>query len=270
MEDIEALKKKYTFKNRKPKVQRTREEYLSYRKELYLKNKERIKSENKKWRDKNEQKDKEYRKRYKQENKDLIKKAAKEYIQKNKETIAIKNKDRRSKDLVYYNARQKELRANRTPEQKTKEAEYRKQYRAKNKDKLKAYREERKDILRANKRVWHHKKYREDILYKITHNLRSRVKQAIRCGLKTEKTITLLGCTTSQLKTHIESLFTEGMNWEVFMTGDIHVDHIKPCSKFDLTKRNEQRACFNYKNLQPLWWYDNLAKSDNYEEQKVA
>lgn len=60
------------------------------------------------------------------------------------------------------------------------------------------------------------------------------------------------------------------MTWGNFMNGEVHIDHIKPCVKFDLTKEDEQMACFNYKNLQPLWWYDNLKKSDNYEEQKVA
>ena len=39
-----------------------------------------------------------------------------------------------------------------------------------------------------------------------------------------------------------------------------HVDHIRPCASFDLTKDEEQRECFHYKNLQPLWGPDNLAK----------
>jgi len=257
MEDIEALNE--------------RNIYLLKRKAQYQANKERISLQIKARKEKNPEKFALQRKKSKEKNKAKVIASAKEYYLKNKGLISEKSKMRRvSKDLDELNNKIKEKRANRTDEEKIRYSEYAKQYRQKNKDKIKAYREGRKDISRANKRIWHHKKYREDILYKITHNLRSRVKHAIRCGLKTEKTITLLGCTTSQLKTHIESLFTEGMNWEIFMTGDIHVDHIKPCSKFDLTKRDEQIACFNYKNLQPLWWYDNLAKSDNYEEQKVA
>ena len=41
---------------------------------------------------------------------------------------------------------------------------------------------------------------------------------------------------------------------------DFHVDHIKPCSSFNLEDPEEQKKCFHYKNLQPLWAKDNLAK----------
>lgn len=48
------------------------------------------------------------------------------------------------------------------------------------------------------------------------------------------------------------------MSWDNY--GERHVDHIKPCAKFDLSKPDEQRACFHYTNLQPLWAKDNIAK----------
>ena len=37
---------------------------------------------------------------------------------------------------------------------------------------------------------------------------------------------------------------------------------IIPCAYFDLTKEENQRICFNYRNLQPLWARDNYKKSD--------
>lgn len=39
-----------------------------------------------------------------------------------------------------------------------------------------------------------------------------------------------------------------------------NIDHIRPCSSFDLTKTKEQYKCFNYTNLQPLWAKENLVK----------
>jgi hypothetical protein len=43
-----------------------------------------------------------------------------------------------------------------------------------------------------------------------------------------------------------------------------HIDHIKPCSTFNLSIKEEQLKCFNYENLQPLWWFENLEKSNKY------
>lgn len=37
-------------------------------------------------------------------------------------------------------------------------------------------------------------------------------------------------------------------------------DHIKPCVSFDLTREEEQKKCFHYLNLQPLWAKENLSK----------
>lgn len=77
----------------------------------------------------------------------------------------------------------------------------------------------------------------------------------------------LVGCSAEHLVKHIESKFTNGMNWDVFINSGqhgIHIDHIKPCALFDLTNEEEQLECFNWSNLQPLWAKDNQKKSDKY------
>jgi hypothetical protein len=98
---------------------------------------------------------------------------------------------------------------------------------------------------------------------KISRNLRSRVRKALKGIDKSKNTIKLLGCSIEQLKQHLESQFQPGMSWNNY--GQWHIDHIRPCVSFDLNIKEEQQNCFHYINLQPLWAMDNLKKGINYE-----
>lgn len=67
-----------------------------------------------------------------------------------------------------------------------------------------------------------------------------------------------LGYTHSQFKSHMESLFTEGMSWDNH--GEWHIDHIVPVKWWldnDITDPSMINALIN---LQPLWAKDNLTK----------
>jgi len=97
-------------------------------------------------------------------------------------------------------------------------------------------------------------------------SLRHRIKEAIKHNYKSAHTLELLGCSIEQLKQHLETHFQAGMTWKNY--GKWHVDHIKPCARFDLSKSEEQKICFNYKNLQPLWAIDNLKKGCKFEEKE--
>ena len=81
---------------------------------------------------------------------------------------------------------------------------------------------------------------------------------AIKNDIKYFKTTNLIGCTVEQLKQHLESHFKVGMFWSNY--GKWHIDHIKPCASFDLSKESEQKKCFHYTNLQPLWAKENREK----------
>ena len=79
---------------------------------------------------------------------------------------------------------------------------------------------------------------------------------------KAKSTLELIGCSISELRAHIEAQFKPGMTWANH--GKWHIDHIRPCASFNLTDPEQQRQCFNYKNLQPLWAEENLRKSDKW------
>ena len=114
------------------------------------------------------------------------------------------------------------------------------------------------------------KKYRIKLQNKLRNNLGMRIHDAIKKNKKYHKTLELVGCSLEQLKQHLESRFKEGMNWTNYGNGwngkgmqQWHIDHIKPCASFDLSKDEEQKKCFNYTNLQPLWATENLKKNDS-------
>jgi hypothetical protein len=76
-----------------------------------------------------------------------------------------------------------------------------------------------------------------------------------------DRTLSYIGCTTTELVRHLESQFSRGMTWANY--GRVwHIDHIIPCAKFDLTDERQQRLCFHYLNLQPLRVEENLRKRD--------
>lgn len=132
------------------------------------------------------------------------------------------------------------------------------------------YREYAKEYYKANcdkikERVatYHFKRMDKDVGYKVMQYCRTRLYNAIKGHVKSARTEELMGCSVDALLKHLESQFTEGMTWDNY--GKWHIDHIRPCASFDFTKEADQRECFNYTNLQPLWAEDNYRKNDKYE-----
>lgn len=164
---------------------------------------------------------------WKSANKDKVEKYRKEYYEKNKEDLNAKLKIRR--------------------------IEKKKEYALVSK----AWREKNKDQIKKFNRTYTANRYKNDPIFALKLNQRTRVR-AILKNDKSAKTHELLGCSFEQLKQHIESLFKEGMTWHNM--GEWHIDHIIPLAAFDLSKSENQRIAFNYKNLQPLWAIENLKK----------
>jgi len=106
----------------------------------------------------------------------------------------------------------------------------------------------------------HHKIKWSNIQCRISSNLRRRMRYALAANQtkKSTRFNILMGCSRDFLKEYIEKQFTDGMSWDNY--GKWHVDHILPCASFDLKLESDQKKCFNYKNLQPLWAKDNLKK----------
>jgi hypothetical protein len=163
-----------------------------------------------------------------------------------------KDKKKKNQQKYYFSNRESRL-------------QYNYKYYESNSEKLidyqKQYRQHYKDKVRKTRNKNHHKN-KSNPLYRIKRALRSRVSAALKNkAVKAYRTVELVGCSVKDLMEFLEKKFLPGMNWENY--GEWHIDHIVPCSSFDLSKSEQQKICFNYSNLQPLWAADNIRKSDS-------
>ena len=190
-------------------------------------------------------------------------KSKKDHYERNKKKIRAKqakwyeeNKEKHlAKNKQYYEAnRERQL-------------EYRKEYRKKNADKIRQYRHDERTKQRANELS--REKYHNNIAYRLSKRVSNEVWKGLnRTGTSKAggRTWNHLPYNPEELKQHVESLFQEGMSWENY--GEWHVDHRKPCSSFDLVEEDEQRKCFHYTNLQPMWAIENLSKWASFDPEK--
>lgn len=184
--------------------------------------------------------------------------------------------DRIPKTFYYYNGevrwwdgkqlRNKEYYKKYTASTKETKREYRKEYYKTNK---KTINERNRKYHAANKERRNKKqrnKYNNDEKFKMKVLLRRRFSTALKSQNTKKNThvLELTSCSMEFLRDYISQQFEKGMTWKNH--GDWHIDHRKPCRSFDLTKKEEQRKCFHYTNLQPLWRSENLQKRDTFNE----
>jgi len=183
---------------------------------------------------------------------DCLRIKAQNYRKKNKEELSLYNKER-------YLKKKESILENNENWRKTKKYE---SWREKNNEKIKQYRKQyylknKEKILKQNKHN-HYKKLKEDITYRLKHNIRVNISKSFkRKGYnKNSKTQDILGCTFQEFRNHLESQFKNWMNWENYglYNGNFNfgwdVDHIVSIknanSKEDVINLN------HFTNLQPL------------------
>lgn len=231
-------------------------------KEYYLKNREKLLA---------------HYKAYREANKELIAERKKADFEKHREKRKEKQKEWRLKNAEKLKAdkraffqknKEKIYEARKASAWTGKAKEYSAKYRERNKEKLaqsaKRWVEENREKVRAAKK----RHSDSSVQCQIGKKLRVRIRGVLRRakGEKAYATMRLVGCDIQFLIKHLESLFQPGMNWENCGRGGWHIDHIKPCIHFDLTKESEQLKCFHYTNLQPLWESENLKKGAKLQQ----
>ncbi len=191
---------------------------------------------------------------YYEVNKDKIAKNRKDEYWEDPEKAKVKSQKYRNTgdNRKKLNKRRRLKRQNRTEEERLRDNKKR--------------REEEYPKIRGKIMASKKKKRQTDVNVRLKDNLRRRINEAIKNFTKSNSTMKLVGCSLKKLKTHLESQFQLGMNWDNHGSKGWHIDHIKPCSIFDLSDPKQQRKCFHYTNLQPLWASDNMIKASKYKE----
>lgn len=176
--------------------------------------------------------------------------------------ILLTNKNtyekRKAKCIVCY----REICRNYKKANKDKISLYNKQYKMNNKNTISNYNKQyniknRKSIQNRHTKYLREKR-KNDICYKLSVNSRNRIKKLYKGENKTSN---LIGCSRNIFIEWINYQLKPDMNFENY--GKIwHMDHVIPCSKFNLLNNFELFKCFNWSNIQPLHSFDNLKKGN--------
>jgi len=181
------------------------------------------------------------------------------------EEIAEKRKRYYLANKESFNRKRREYYLSHKEQETTKNKEYREKNPELVKQRQSIYQQVNKERLRIKQRVNKKKREEASISYRLRNRIRARLSYAINQALATKDDVSanLTGCSIQELMNHIETKFYNGMTWSDYGKGHdcFQIDHIKPCCSFNLTDPVQQRECFHYTNLQPLWFNDHMKKT---------
>lgn len=183
---------------------------------------------------------------------------------------------RRAQGMKRYYASHDVLKAkqrneNLTPEQIDRKRRTARAWRAKNRDRINAEARERnrrkrvidREKLNKASAAYLRKRRKTDPEFRLLCTLRARTKALLRRGVeklrKAGRTKDLCG---EGFFEHVQRELKPGMDLVGPRTREWHLDHVIPCSWFDLTRADHQFACFHWSNIQPEFAFYNLSKAD--------
>jgi hypothetical protein len=170
----------------------------------------------------------------------------KEYYIKKKEEILLKRKEYAANNKEKISLKNKEYRAANLERLKKHNREYQRKY-------AKILTIKRQQLIDSTPLRQFKERIRQLVknsFYRLKHN-------------KNRRTSQILGADWDIIREHFVSQFKDGMTWEAFIAGEIHVDHIKPLAS--AKTEEELISLCHYTNLQPLWCLDNLSKGATFE-----
>ena len=109
------------------------------------------------------------------------------------------------------------------------------------------------------RKIYEKNRYKTDVNFRLIKNTRRRIHHALNGKSKSSSTRDILGIDIDLYRKWIEYQMTPEMNWN-----NIEIDHVKAICLFDVSKDEEIREAFNWKNTQPLLIHDHQKKGTKF------
>ena len=183
------------------------------------------------------------------------------YFTKNRNKFTTQCKNCILKKQIEYNQNNtekiKQYKQNNREKIATQQTEYKQNNREKIATQSAEYYQNNKEKIKQYKR----NRYKNNENARLIQNLRTRIYKTLNGKSKSVHAKEILGIDIETYKRWIKYQMTEEMNFN-----NIHIDHVKPISSFDISNDNELLEAFNWRNTQPLLKQDNLRKSNKFNE----
>jgi len=157
--------------------------------------------------------------------------------------------------------------------------EYRKQYYIKNKEKAleqcKQYRKNNPEKRKICQKQWvednpdynneyQKHRYKTDLKFNINNKMRKSISKSLKGNKGGRYWEDLVGYTLKDLIKRLKKTIPKGYDWNDFLDGKLHVDHIIPISawNYDNPGQINFRRCWALSNLQLLPAKENILKSN--------
>lgn len=245
-----------------------REEHLRKAKEWALANPEKKKETDKRWRMENADRKRENDRLWREMAGESRLEQKRQYHAANREKISEKRRLERladpegskAKDRARYKKRKHLISQQRKEAYATNKNGFR--------DRMKAYRMAKGEQIRE----WRLRYYESRKAIDDSFLLRCRMAVGIRKSLKTGKAgvswLNLVPYTLHELKKHLIRTMPKGYTWDDFLSGELHIDHRLPVSKFNIKSASDIdfQRCWAKRNLQLLPSKENISKGAKLEK----
>ena len=128
-------------------------------------------------------------------------------------------------------------------------------YYLENRDKIKKYQLKNRDQINTRMNEYIRKRIKTDVNFRLIRNTSRRFQYAFNGKTKSSFTKDIIGIDIDSYRKWLEFQMTPEINWS-----NIEKEHFKAICVFDVSKDEELREAFNWKNTQPLLKHDHQQK----------